>query len=111
LNFKNRLSQFVHFDVLLPPSISPVYARTADGRSFRILAILDEYTRECLAILAKRHIGSQDVIEQWRKEYNNYRPHSSLDYLTPAEFARRYYEKNQEKEAMQSRQVAGSLSF
>ena len=39
-------------------------ARTADGRSFRILAILDEYTRECLAILVKRHIGSQDVIDQ-----------------------------------------------
>ena len=39
-------------------------ARTADGRSFRILAILDEYTRECLAILVKRSIGSQDVIDQ-----------------------------------------------
>jgi putative transposase len=41
-----------------------VMARTADGRSFRILAILDEYTRECLAILVKHRIRSQDVIEQ-----------------------------------------------
>jgi len=41
-----------------------VMARTSDGRSFRILAILDEYTRECLAILVKRCISSQDVIEQ-----------------------------------------------
>ena len=40
-----------------------VMARTADGRSFRILAILDEYTRECLAILVKRSINSQDVID------------------------------------------------
>jgi len=40
-----------------------VMARTADGRSFRILAILDEYTRECLAILVKRSIRSQDVID------------------------------------------------
>ena len=39
-------------------------ARTADGRSFRILAILDEYTRECLAIVVKRRISSQDVIDQ-----------------------------------------------
>ncbi len=39
-------------------------ARTADGRSFRILTILDEYTRECLAILVKRLIRSQDIIEQ-----------------------------------------------
>ncbi len=39
-------------------------ARTADGRSFRILTILDEYTRECLTILVKRCISSQDVIDQ-----------------------------------------------
>ena len=39
-------------------------ARTSDGRAFRILAILDEYTRECLAILVNRHISSQDVIDQ-----------------------------------------------
>jgi len=41
-----------------------VIARTADGRAFRILNIIDEYTRECLAILVKRHITSQDVIDQ-----------------------------------------------
>jgi len=39
-------------------------ARTADGRAFRILNIIDEYTRECLAILVKRHITSPDVIDQ-----------------------------------------------
>ena len=39
-------------------------ARTADGRTFRILNIIDEYTTECLAILVKRHITSQDVIDQ-----------------------------------------------
>lgn len=50
-------------------------------------------------------------MENWRQECNNYRPHSSLDYLTPAEFARRYYEKNQEKEAIKPGQVAGSLSL
>ena len=38
--------------------------RTADGRAFRILNIIDEYTRECLAILVKRRITSQDVIDQ-----------------------------------------------
>jgi putative transposase len=41
-----------------------VMARTADGRAFRILTILDEYTRECLAIVVARHISSQDVIDQ-----------------------------------------------
>ena len=38
--------------------------RTSDGRAFRILTIIDEYTRECLAILVKRSISSQDVIDQ-----------------------------------------------
>jgi len=41
-----------------------VMARTTDGRAFRILNIIDEYSSECLAILVKRHITSQDVIDQ-----------------------------------------------
>jgi len=138
-----------------------VMTRTAEGRAFRMLNIIDEYTRECLAILVKRRITSQDVIdvlfhrgipehirsdngpeftakavrkwlerlgvktlfiepgspwengyiessngklrdellnreifttlteaniliEQWRKEYNQVRPHSSLGYQPPA---------------------------
>ena len=31
------------------------------------------------------------LIEDWRLEYNHYRPHQSLRYLTPAEFARRWH--------------------
>ena len=38
-------------------------ARTTDGRAFRILNIIDEYTRECLAILVARKITTQDVID------------------------------------------------
>jgi transposase InsO family protein len=37
--------------------------RTADGRSFKILNIIDEYTRECLAILVSRRITNHDVID------------------------------------------------
>mgnify|MGYP005680398707 CR=1 FL=1 len=36
--------------------------RTHDGRPFRILNIVDEYTRECLASVVKRRIKSRDVI-------------------------------------------------
>jgi transposase InsO family protein len=39
-------------------------ARTQDGRVFRILAILDEYTRECLNITVARRITAQEVIYQ-----------------------------------------------
>jgi transposase InsO family protein len=35
-----------------------------EGKAFRMLNIIDEYSRECLAILVKRHITSQDVIDQ-----------------------------------------------
>jgi len=41
-----------------------IMARTADGRSFRILAIPDEYTRECLVVLVKRRFSSPGVIDQ-----------------------------------------------
>ena len=37
--------------------------RTADGRAFRILNIIDEYTRECLAMLVARKIKNEDVID------------------------------------------------
>jgi len=37
--------------------------RTANGRAFKILNIIDEYTRECLATLVARKIKSQDVLD------------------------------------------------
>jgi transposase InsO family protein len=36
---------------------------TANGRSFKILNIMDEFTRECLAIRVARKIKTQDVID------------------------------------------------
>jgi transposase InsO family protein len=38
--------------------------RTVNGRVFRILNIIDEYTRECLAALVERKIRSEDVLDQ-----------------------------------------------
>lgn len=142
--------------------------RTTRGNRVRILAVLDEYTRECLALVSARSISSRDVVllldwlflvrgvpahvrsdngpefvarrvrdwlekrlcgtifitpgspwenpfiesfigtlrrecldrylfdnyrqsqellDWWRQEYNCRRPHSSLNYLTPEEFA------------------------
>jgi len=142
--------------------------RTNDGRAFRMLTIVDEHTRECLAIDVARKLKSEDVLERlsdlfirrgvprylrsdngpeftankvrewlkrvevktlfiepgspwengyiesfngklrdevlnrevfysvkeakvivesWRLEYNNHRPHSGLGYMTPAAFA------------------------
>jgi putative transposase len=41
-----------------------VQARTRDGRAFRMLTIIDEFTRECLAIGAARRLTSDDVLER-----------------------------------------------
>lgn len=39
-----------------------VATRTHDGRPLRLLTVLDEYTRECLAIVVARRLRSDDVI-------------------------------------------------
>lgn len=36
--------------------------RTHDGRAFRMLTVVDEYSRKCLAIKVERKLGSHDVI-------------------------------------------------
>lgn len=37
---------------------------------------------------------AQNVIEMWREHYNTERPHSSLDYWTPHQFAAAWYSTN-----------------
>jgi len=39
-----------------------VLVRTRDGRAVRLLTVIDEYTRECLAIRADRHIRATDAL-------------------------------------------------
>ena len=39
-----------------------VMARTADGRGLKMLTVIDEYTRECLAIDVDRRIRNDDVL-------------------------------------------------
>lgn len=149
-------------------TIDFLFDRTVDKKSIKVLSVLDEYTRECLALPCARSMNSDDVLrvlkrvaedrgapiyirsdngpefigkamkdweedggakmryckpgspwqngvvesfhdklrdeflqmeifvsvaearvllEGWRVQYNEFRPHSSLDDLTPAEFA------------------------
>jgi putative transposase len=42
-------------------------------------------------------VEAQTIIEAWRKDYNEERPHSSLDGLTPSEFAERHKKLGLEK--------------
>lgn len=41
-----------------------VQDRTADGRKIRMLTVIDEHTRECLAIDVARNLTSDDVLER-----------------------------------------------
>ena len=40
-----------------------VSARRHEGKTLRLLTLIDEYTRECLAIRVERRMGTQEVIE------------------------------------------------
>jgi len=45
-------------------SYDVVMDRTSDGRPIRMLTIVDEYTRECLAIDVAKKLTSEDVLER-----------------------------------------------
>jgi transposase InsO family protein len=82
---------------------------TADGRSLRMLVVLDECTHECLAIEVDRHCRAEDVVQvldellsseifatlaearllvdRWRLHYNHRRIQRALGKRTPAAFA------------------------
>ena len=64
--------------------------RTRDGRPIRMLTVIDEYTRECLAIEVDRHISSINVLEKLEELFIQ-RGHP--DYIRSdngVEFAGRY---------------------
>ncbi len=45
-----------------------VSGRTEEGRKLRILTLIDEYTRECLALPVERRMGSRQVIQTLSEE-------------------------------------------
>jgi len=51
-----------------------VQDRTHDGKAFRMLTVIDEYTRQCLAIHVKRKLNSQDVLYVLSKLFLHHGP-------------------------------------
>lgn len=51
-----------------------VQDRTYDGVTFRMLCVIDEYTRECLAIRVERKLNSRDVIDTLGELFVRYGP-------------------------------------
>jgi transposase InsO family protein len=64
-----------------------VSAMTHDGRTLRLLVLLDEYTRECLAIRVARRLRSYEVIETlaevmlWRGIPENIRSDNGPEFV------------------------------
>ena len=50
-----------------------MHERTHDGRAFRLLTVLGEYTRECLAMDVKRRMNHQNVLDQLTELFANLR--------------------------------------
>ena len=48
-----------------------VHERTHDGKALRLLTIVDEYTRECLAIDVARRLNSENVLERLAELFVN----------------------------------------
>ena len=68
---------------------------TENGRALRILTVIDEFTRECLAIrmeLFRSVQEAQVLADHWRRHYNQERPHSSIGYQTPVEFRDNWFQ-------------------
>jgi len=64
--------------------IQNAYIESFNGR-FRDECLNDHYFSTLLEARVR--------IATWRRDYNERRPHSALDYMTPAEFAARYRAK------------------
>lgn len=70
-----RAKRAAHTRVPLPGAIRPnqrwsmdfVSDRFADGRWFRILTVVDQYTRECLCIYADRSQSGEKVVQQMKR--------------------------------------------
>ena len=66
-----------------------VMARTHDGKAFRMLTIIDEYTRECLAIDVSRHFDADAVLYRLTELFVSRRPPDYIRSDNGSEFTAR----------------------
>jgi len=60
--------------------------RTHDGKAFRMLTVIDEYRRECLAIHVERRLRSDDVLAVLTDLFTRHGPPSHIRSDNGAEF-------------------------
>jgi len=61
--------------------------RTRDGRKFRMLTIIDEFTRECLAIEVARRLRSDDVLHRLAELFTERGPPDHIRSDNGSEFS------------------------
>jgi putative transposase len=66
-----------------------VQDRTQDGRAFRMLTVIDEYTRRCLAIVVARKLNADDVLHCLTDLFTRHGPPEHLRSDNGPEFAAR----------------------
>jgi putative transposase len=49
-----------------------VHERTQDGRALRVMTVLDEYSRECLAVEVGRRLNSRNVIATFARLFHEH---------------------------------------
>ena len=59
-----------------------VQDRTEDGRTFRMLCVIDEFTRRCLAIVVARRLQSDDVLQSLTDLFFEHGPRSTSGQTT-----------------------------
>ena len=92
-------------------SIDFVHDKLDSGRSYKMLTVLDEYTRQALAVAVRTRMGAEGILEalyplllrrevlnaewftttkqaqvvinQWLRQYNHIRPHQALNMRPP----------------------------
>jgi putative transposase len=88
-------SEFIAYalrDWLAQQAVKTIYIRPGSPwENGYIESFHDKLRDECLnRELFGNLVEARVVIEQWRAQYNQERPHSSLGYQTPREFARQF---------------------
>jgi transposase InsO family protein len=71
-----------------------LWTRAHNDQNGHIESLNGRLRDECLNV--QQFVSIEDAcqkIEAWRIDYNGYRPHSSLGYLTPSEYARKRQEQ------------------
>ncbi len=79
----------MHVERILVAHVARKPSKTApnsrSNRVKRLLTVAETKIIRFLPVSSYRH--ARDIIESWRIDYNLIRPHTSLDGLTPYEFA------------------------